>query len=332
MQEVGDLQGSPSAHDLIAGRRPVVIRNYVSTWPSVQKALLSDTEIMDYLAQTASPDRAVTVYRLPAKHKGRFFYSPSVTEVNFSSSRESLPNILDVLKAQKGESDVDTFYVGSTTVDKYLPGFSSDNNIDLDFGCSPMVSIWLGNESKIAAHFDAPNNVACCVAGQRRFTLFPPNQIENLYAGPLHKTPSGQIISMVDMNNPDYSKYPKFKIAEESAYQALLNPGDAIFIPSMWWHQVESLGTFNVLVNYWWRNVPKYKGPGMEALMHGILNIRDLPVEEREAWRAIFDYYIFSDQAGLHDHIPENAKQFLGELDDIKARQLRASLINQLNR
>ena len=36
------------------------------------------------------------------------------------------------------------------------------------------------------------------------------------------------------------------------AFSAELQPGDAIFIPSLWWHQVESLSAVNGLVNYWW--------------------------------------------------------------------------------
>jgi hypothetical protein len=32
-----------------------------------------------------------------------------------------------------------------------------------------------------------------------------------------------------------------------------LEPGDALHIPSMWYHHVEGLEPFNMLVNYWWR-------------------------------------------------------------------------------
>jgi quercetin dioxygenase-like cupin family protein len=36
------------------------------------------------------------------------------------------------------------------------------------------------------------------------------------------------------------------------AMEAELSPGDAIFIPMGWFHHVEALERFNVLVNYWW--------------------------------------------------------------------------------
>jgi len=103
------------------------------------------------------------------------------------------------------------------------------------------VSFWLGNKTRISAHYDYPDNIACVVAGTRRFTLFPPEQIGNLYVGPVDKTPSGQAISLVDFSNPDLERFPNFELAMQAGYQAVCEPGDAIYIPSLWWHHVESL-------------------------------------------------------------------------------------------
>ena len=68
----------------------------------------------------------------------------------------------------------------------------------------------------------------------------------------MEHTPSGQTISLVDFAQPDLQRFPKFAQALEHAVVAELGPGDALFIPSMWWHHVESLSDFNLLVNYWW--------------------------------------------------------------------------------
>ena len=45
------------------------------------------------------------------------------------------------------------------------------------------------------------------VAGRRRFTLFPPEQVANLYIGPLDLTPAGQPVSLVDQAQPDLVRH-----------------------------------------------------------------------------------------------------------------------------
>ena len=98
----------------------------------------------------------------------------------------------------------------------------------------------------VAAHFDFNDNIACVAHGRRRFMLFPPEQLENLYVGPLEFTPQGVPISLVDVHNPDLARYPRFERAVAAAQVAELEAGDAIFIPYMWWHSVRSLEPFNI--------------------------------------------------------------------------------------
>lgn len=187
----------------------------------------------------------------------------------------------------------------------------------------------MGNRSRIAAHFDNTDNVACVVAGERTFTIFPPDQWENLYIGPLEFNPAGQPISLVDFKEPDFKRFPKFKTALENAYEANLKPGDAIYIPSMWWHHVEALAAFNLLQNYWWRNAPEVAGNPTDALVHAMLTIKDLTLEQRGAWRDIFERLIF--EPINNEHIPEHAKGFLKTLDEEQAEKMRKLLLGGLD-
>ena len=100
----------------------------------------------------------------------------------------------------------------------------------------------------------------------------------------------------------------------------------------MWWHHVEGLDPFNVLVNYWWRDTPAFLGQPQEALNHAILAIRDLPPEERNFWRKLFDHYVFENPAEVTDHIPEQARGILSPLTSRTAGQIRAFLLRTLNR
>jgi hypothetical protein len=216
-------------------------------------------------------------------------------------------------------------------VDKVLPGFRSDNDIGLD-GVRPLVSIWMGNRSRIAAHFDQPDNIACCASGRRRFILFPPREIANLYPGPIHFTPAGQIISMVDFDQPDFERFPKFRQALDKACVADLQPGDAVYVPSMWWHHVEGLEILNILINYWWNATPAWMDAPANVLDYALLALRDLPREQRDAWRALFNFYIFDFDEESIAHLPENRRGALAPLDELTARRLRAQLLNNLNR
>jgi hypothetical protein len=141
--------------------------------------------------------------------------------------------------------------------------------------------------------------------GQRRFTVFPPEQVENLYVGPWDLTPAGQPISLVDMHQPDLDQFPRFSQAWAQAQVAELNPGDAIYLPGMWWHQVESLSAINGLVNYWWSETPTVFGAPMDAFNHALLSIKQLPSAQRRAWKALFDAYVFNEDEDSLDHMPE---------------------------
>jgi hypothetical protein len=239
--------------------------------------------------------------------------------------------VLDEIARQSQAEIPPAIYVGSTTVDTCLPGFRAQNDLALG-NRQPLVSIWLGNRTRIAAHHDLPDNIACVVAGRRRFTLFPPEQLENLYIGPLDFTPAGQAISLVDFAQPDFGKFPKFAAALQHAQVAELAPGDALFIPSMWWHHIESLDALNVLVNYWWRQSPAFMDSPMNALMLAILTMRDLPPEQLKAWQNLFRHYVFEADERTTAHIPPEVRRVLGPLDAESARELRARLLQRLNR
>jgi hypothetical protein len=270
------------------------------------------------------------VYGRPEDH-GRLFYNEDLSGFNFQAVRARLDKMLDDLRSQSHVAEPAGVYVGSTTVDKALPGFRSEIDIRTE-GADPLVSIWLGNRSRIAAHYDLPENIACCAAGRRRFILFPPDAIADLYPGPIDFTPAGQVISMVDFEEPDFERFPRFRQALERAQVAELEPGDAVYVPSMWWHHVEGLDGLNVLLNYWWRPTPAYMDTPANVLDYALFTLRDLPRAQREAWRAIFDYYVFDFEEDTVAHIPESRRGLLGPMDELKARRLRAQLLNRLNR
>ena len=212
----------------------------------------------------------------------------------------------------------------------YFEGLHEDNHFEMG-ARQPSASIWIGTKSRIAAHNDFPDNLAFVAAGRRQFTVFPPRAFKNLYIGPVDNTPAGRAISMVDFHKPDFEKHPRFARALEAAQITVLEPGDAIHIPSTWWHHVEGLEPFNVLVNYWWRDTPKYLGSPQIALNHAMMTIRDLPEGEKQYWRDTFDYYVFKNDSKVTDHIPQHGHGVLGPMTVSTASKIRSFLIKMLS-
>lgn len=311
----------------MADGQPFVVRGLVKDWPLVQAGLTSGAAAREYLL-SKSKDIPYVVNVGPPENEGRIFYRDDMS-MNVRMGKAPLGEIFERMSGCEDATEQPVVYMSSVNTKTFFDGLHEDNN--LDFGDqNALESIWIGTRTRIAAHNDFPDNIACVAAGERRFTVFPPEQFTNLYIGPIDNTPAGRSISMVDFHRPDFERFPKFRQALETGITATLAPGDAIYIPSMWWHHVEGLSAFNVLVNYWWRETPRYLGGAQNALNHAIMAIRDLPAEERKHWRDLFDYYVFENGPEVTDHIPEQGRGVLAPLDAQSAARLRSFLIKML--
>jgi hypothetical protein len=325
----GTLRGK-LPDELLRATEPWVVRGLVANWPMVDAARTS-VDAADAYLRRFYKDATVGAMLGKPDIRGRFFYNEDLTGFNYYSVRGRLDAVLDEMKGYRDNPQPAAIYVGSTTIDTALPGFRAHNDIDLG-PRDALASIWIGNQTRIAAHYDLPDNLAVVAAGRRRFTLFPPDQLANLYIGPLDFNPAGQAISLVDFAAPDYERFPRFREALRHAQVAELEPGDAIFIPSMWWHHVEALSAFNVLVNYWWRQSPDWMDSPTNALMLALLTMRELPPAQRQAWQDIFRHYIFEAGEASVAHMPPHARYGLAPLDEDRARALRGAILKRINR
>ena len=113
---------------------------------------------------------------------GRFFYNDELTGLNFQRRSQPLAQSLELLPTMSETGDPAALYVGALPLPTGLPGFADDN----------------------------------------RFTLFPPEQLSNLYVGPLDFTLAGQPVSMVRIEEPDHDRFPRFREAWRHAQGAEL--------------------------------------------------------------------------------------------------------------
>ncbi len=308
---------------------PFVVRGLVAGWPLVAAARRSAAEARAYLLQYHR-DRPFTVSVGRPGDDGRLFYDSGMA-MNFTMARAKLPEIFAMIDAIEKGAEKRPLYLASIDMREYFEGLIEANHVDLGDRVL-LSSIWMGTPTRIAAHNDVPDNLACVAVGRRRFTLFPREQFRNLYLGPIDNTPAGRAVSMVDFHDPDFAAHPCFHEALAHAQVAVLEPGDALYIPALWWHHVEGLDPFNVLVNYWWRETPRFLGQPQDALNHAILAIRDLPDDQKAFWRDQFDYYVFGNGPGVTDHIPEAGRSVLAPLTAETAGRIRSFLLRQLSK
>lgn len=310
--------------------RPVVLKGLVAAWPVVRAARTSPEAFRDYVRRF-DVNRLVQTAVGPPAIKGRLFYREDMQGFNYERVQETFQAALDRIFAHLDDPQPPAVYAGAVSTADCFPGFERENVLPLLPPTVP-ARIWASNLNVNApTHYDMSDNIACVVGGRRRFTFFPPEQLPNLYVGPIDFTPAGQPTSMVDLSAPDLERYPRFAEALAAAETADLEPGDAVFIPNLWWHNVESLDPFNVLVNYWWFDGTRGAASPFAALVHGIMAVSALPASRRDAWRQIFEHYVFQTNGNPVEHLAPEHRGMLGEMTPQLAAYMREWLARGLN-
>src|SRR5256885_12396894 len=210
-----DVDAATFQREVATQYRPAVLRGVVRQWPAVQRGLASSAALGAYL-DAFDQGGEVDALLAPANVQGRIFYNDAMTGFNFTRNRTRIAAVNEQLLRYAKFERRPMLVVQSALIADCLPGFAAENKLPLlDDSVAPR--IWLGNAVVTPAHFDESNNIACVVSGRRRFTLFPPEQIANLYVGPLDFAPTGTPISMVSFRHPDFARFPRFQEALAAA-------------------------------------------------------------------------------------------------------------------
>lgn len=330
--EYQDVDRQTFEHEIVPKGEPAVVRGLVADWPIVHAAVAGD-ETLTGLLRGASNDEPFQTWFGAPEIEGRFAYSEDFTGFNHERKLATVEQLLELLLRQKGHERPYSMYAGGIPIRRHLPGLLPTIRVPLlDTSKTTLISLWLGNRTRTAAHWDLPQNLACVVAGRRRFTLFPTEQLPNLYVGPLEFTLAGQPISLVDVDQPDLEKHPRFTEALKAAAQAELGPGDALYIPSLWWHAVASLDEIGAMINFWWRDAEPPLLTPLNALYHSVITMKNLPPEELARWRVMFDHYVFEQDGDPVEHLPEKARGILGRRTPEMVARVKKLLIEALSR
>lgn len=310
--------------------QPAVLRGIAEDWPLVRHFRQSPQSLVDYLTGFDNGELVTTAIAPPDVH-GRLVYKDDVKELNHRHSSEKLPNVLKGLLKLAENRQPPGIWIGGLSARHQLPGLEDENRSDFVPDGTP-ANLWIGNAVTVPPHFDAGDNLGFVVAGRRRFTLFPPEQVANLYIGPFDLTPSGLPISMVVHNDPDIERYPRFRDALAAAQSAEVGPGDAIYVPYLWWHGVESLDRFNMLVNFWWYSDQVAAAHPYGALLRATFELfRTMPPEHRKAWRHMYDHWVFETDGDPAAHLPPAQRTAARDLDPETVARLRQAVSDLLS-
>jgi hypothetical protein len=315
------IDGPQDFQRLMAAEKPVVIKGLFDHWPALAEGRASPARHNCYLRHLDRGAQA-TVMEAPFPSGGWYFYSPDMREFNFTKRQRGISETLDQIERNLALENAPFLAIQMLPLSSHMPGFVTDNPLPL---MPPQIvpRLWVGGPLKTQTHNDRDHNLACVIAGRRRFLLFPPEQVANLYVGPLDNPPP---LSLVDPEQPDYDRFPKFREAMQAAVVAHLGPGDAIFMPKYWWHHVTSLDPYNVMVNYWWGDFATGLERGNDAFLTALLAFGHLPPGERVYWKAMFDAYVFKSEGDATGHIPPALKGVLGPMSAPVRERLKAEL------
>ncbi|XP_007897656.1 hypoxia-inducible factor 1-alpha inhibitor [Callorhinchus milii] len=255
----------PRAEVLIDNEEPVVLTDTNLVYPALKWDL-------DYLQENiGTGDFSVYIAKT---HK--FLYYDEKKMVNFKnfkpkSRREEMKFSEFVEKLHKIEEvgGDDRYYLQQTlndTVEKKIVvdflGFNWNwiNKQQTKWNWGQLTSnlLLIGMEGNVTpAHYDEQQNFFAQIKGYKRCILFPPDQFDCLYPYPVHHPCDRQ--SQVDFENPDYERFPNFR--NLAGYEAVVGPGEVLYIPMYWWHHIESLlnGGVTITVNFWYKGAPTPK-------------------------------------------------------------------------
>lgn len=196
---------------------PVILSDATQDWPARKKWDI------DYFCEVAG-EKVVPVYS-SNRAEGK-------SHQHAAAANMKMGDYLQLLK--NGEKDLRMFFYNILHgVPSLLNDFSYPK-IGLRFFKRLPVLFVGGKGARVQMHYDIDLSdlILCHFGGRKHVLLVPPEQTPYMYKVPY----SFSALFDVDFENPDFNKHPALK--KIKAYSAVLNHGDALYIPSGYWHYI----------------------------------------------------------------------------------------------
>jgi len=267
--------------------------------------------------------RVVRVASLPAAEQGRLSHRDAAGRVpNWEERRMAFSGFVDALGRLLERPTGAVLALQSVPLREDLPELAAGIRHPLVPGVPGR--LWAGPRMRGDTHYDQHHNLACVLAGRKRFLLFPPDCLPDLYPSPFEGTHVGAPLSLVDPLAPDLVRHPRFAAALARARTVELGPGDVLFLPAYWWHHVETLEPA-VMVNFWWSDLSAREAAAASACFwHALRVLRELPAPHRQLFARLFDCFVFERDGPPYAHLPESEQGVAGTPTPGRRGQLAA--------
>ena len=229
----------------VASGKPFIFNGLIDDWKAISLWNL------DYLNSVAG-DRHLPIEVYP--------------DGNFYSSWLSLDmEVGRYIQLLKGEPTPERYYMAEVRIANQLPELLDDINTPAIVGEESFASLFVGDDCTSALHYHAKDHALLCqVVGEKRMTLFSPEDFPFLYFEPWYSNRFN--FSRIDFRDVGHPYFPAF--CKATPLRCVLKPKDALFIPIHWGHLTEGIGTTFSVTFFWtaeWKDW-HYWRPSFHAL------------------------------------------------------------------
>ena len=250
LQSIGRVE-KPSAREFyehyVRPNRPVVITGATSDWKAIRnwspeyfRSHYPDARVIFTSWDNYRSNNDPTAYYRNRKRR-------AITMGEFVGSMDNKPGSQDYISQFPIFGELPQLQDDIEPLDSYMnipPAYPAS----LQRKLRKPATLWLGPAGIVTpVHFDSAHNLLVQIHGRKKLILVPPQQSNYLYYPALEL---GHInYSPVDVESPDYERFPLFKHA--TPMEVTLAPGEILFIPVRWWHYARAIDP-TISLNFWW--------------------------------------------------------------------------------
>ncbi len=207
---------------------PVLLRGRASTWPALSRWSF------DYL-KTISGDRMVRLVQGNREQgQTRFTQMPMAEYIELIAQRKHSDQKLYLKEFDLFHEF--PFLLKDCVYEDFFPWY-----------VRPGKFAWIGQQgAETGLHYDIFDNFLIQVVGVKKLLLFSPSAIPRFYQS--DKFDYGARDSLFNANHPDYERFPLLKEVRPLVLEFC--PGDVLYIPKGWWHQVISIDATISIANF----------------------------------------------------------------------------------